>query len=78
MWYWDLGRGCSFAISDGDVVLGYRTGMWVFGGSRMGMWFWGSRMGMTKKRPWRWRKRFCEPSVFVSKLRAALAIPGTP
>jgi hypothetical protein len=19
MWYWDLGRGCSFGISDGDV-----------------------------------------------------------
>lgn len=55
-------------ISNGDVVLGSGTGMWVFGGSRMGMWFWGSRMGMTKKRPWRWRKRFCEPSAFCEQI----------
>ncbi len=46
MWFWDLGRGFSFGISDGDVgfwgisygdvVLVYRMGMWVFGGISYG------------------------------------------
>jgi hypothetical protein len=49
-------------------------GMWVFGGSRMGMWFWGSR----RRGRGDGGRDFVGRVHFVSKLRAAVAIPGTP